>query len=40
VTPDAKRTAVLSNGTLNGFNGVIPVGGQAQPSSGAGDKLL
>lgn len=40
VTPEARRTAVLRSGTLNGFSGVIPVGGQAQPSSGVGDKLL
>jgi hypothetical protein len=38
--PEAKRTAVFNNGTLNGFNGVMPVGGQAHPSSGVGDKLL
>jgi len=25
---------------LNGFRGVIPVGGQAHPISGVGDKLL
>jgi len=40
VTPEASRTAVLSKGTLNGFSGVIPVGGHAQPSSGVGDRLL
>lgn len=40
VTPDANKTAVLRSGTLNGFRGVMPVGGQAQPNSGAGDKLL
>lgn len=40
VTPDAKRTAVFSRGTLNGFKGLIPVGGHAQPSSGVGDSLL
>jgi len=40
VTPDARRTAVLRRGTLNGFNGVIPVGGHAHPSSGVGDSLL
>jgi hypothetical protein len=31
---------VLSNGTLNGFKGLIPVGGQQQPSSGVGASLL
>jgi len=40
VTPDASRTAVFSSGTLNGFKGLIPVGGQAHPNSGVGDNLL
>lgn len=40
VTPDANRTAVFRRGTLNGFRGLIPVGGQQQPSSGVGDSLL
>jgi len=40
VTPDASSTAVFSRGTLNGFRGVIPVGGQAHPSSGVGERLL
>ena len=40
VTPDANNTAVFSKGTLNGFNGVIPVGGQQHPNSGVGDSLL
>lgn len=40
VTPDASNTAVLSKGTLNGFKGVIPVGGQAHPNSGVGERLL
>jgi hypothetical protein len=40
VTPDASNTAVFNKGTLNGFSGWIPVGGQAQPSSGVGAKLL
>lgn len=40
VTPDANSTAVFSSGTLNGFSGLIPVGGHAQPSSGVGDRLL
>ena len=40
VTPEARRTAVLSRGTLNGLSGLIPVGGQQQPSSGVGDNLL
>jgi len=31
---------VLSNGTLNGFKGLIPVGGQQHPSSGVGANLL
>jgi hypothetical protein len=40
VTPEASSTAVFSKGTLNGFRGVIPIGGQQQPSSGVGDSLL
>lgn len=40
VTPDARRTAVLSSGTLNGLRGLIPVGGQQHPSSGVGASLL
>lgn len=39
VTPEARRTAVLSSGTSNGSNGVMPVGGQWPPSSGVGAKL-
>lgn len=39
VTPEASRTAVLSNGTSNGSKGVIPVGGQQPPSSGVGARL-
>jgi hypothetical protein len=40
VTPEARSTAVFSSGTLNGFRGLIPVGGQAHPSSGVGANLL
>jgi hypothetical protein len=40
VTPDARRTAVFKRGTLNGFRGVMPVGGHEHPSSGVGDRLL
>lgn len=40
VTPDASNTAVFNKGTLNGFSGVIPAGGQQHPSSGVGDNLL
>jgi hypothetical protein len=40
VTPEAKSTAVFSRGTLNGFRGVIPAGGQQHPSSGVGESLL
>jgi hypothetical protein len=32
--------AVLRRGTLNGFKGLIPAGGQQHPSSGVGDSLL
>jgi hypothetical protein len=31
---------VFKSGTLNGLIGVIPVGGQLQPSSGVGASLL
>jgi hypothetical protein len=31
---------VFRRGTLNGFNGVIPAGGQQHPNSGVGDSLL
>jgi hypothetical protein len=40
VTPDASRTAVLRRGTLKGFKGLIPIGGQQHPISGVGDRLL
>lgn len=40
VTPEANSTAVFRSGTLNGFRGVIPAGGQQHPSSGVGDNLL
>lgn len=40
VTPEANSTAVFNKGTLNGFSGLIPVGGHAQPSSGVGASLL
>lgn len=39
VTPEARRTAVLSRGTSNGSNVVMPVGGQQPPSSGVGARL-
>ena len=38
-TPEARRTAVFSNGTSKGFRGLIPVGGQHPPSSGVGARL-
>lgn len=40
VTPEARSTAVFSSGTLNGFNGVTPVGGHEHPISGVGSSLL
>jgi hypothetical protein len=40
VTPEASNTAVFRSGTLNGFRGLIPTGGQQHPSSGVGDNLL
>lgn len=39
VTPEASSTAVFSRGTSNGLRVVIPVGGQAPPSSGVGARL-
>lgn len=40
VTPDASSTAVFRRGTLNGFKGLMPAGGQQQPNSGVGESLL
>lgn len=31
---------MFRRGTLNGFSGVIPMGGQQHPSSGVGARLL
>lgn len=39
VTPEARRTAVLSRGTSNGSRVVIPAGGQHPPKSGVGARL-
>ena len=40
VTPEDSNTAVFSRGTKNGFIGLMPVGGQATPSSIVGASLL
>lgn len=40
VTPEASRTAVFSRGTENGLIGHTPLGGQLQPSSIVGARLL
>ena len=40
VTPDASSTAVLRRGISKGFKGSIPTGGQQDPNSGLGAKLL
>jgi hypothetical protein len=40
VTPDANKVAVFKSGTLYGFSGLIPIGGQVHPISGVGDNLL
>jgi hypothetical protein len=40
VTPEASRIAVFSKGTCTGLNGWIPVGGQVDPSSVVGNKLV
>jgi len=39
-TPEARSTEVFRSGTLNGFRGFTPIGGQQQPSSGVGANLL
>lgn len=39
MTPEARRTAVLSRGTSNGSRVVIPAGGQHPPRSGVGARL-
>lgn len=39
-TPEARSTAVFNSGTAKGFRGTIPVGGQQQPISGVGARLL
>ena len=39
VTPDARRTAVLSRGTSKGSRVEMPVGGQQPPNSGVGARL-
>ena len=40
MTPEAKSTPVFSNGIAKGLIGSIPVGGQEQPISGVGARLL
>ena len=40
MTPDANKTAVFNRGTLKGFRGQMPVGGQEHPSSRVGASLL
>lgn len=40
VTPEANSTDVFRSGTLNGFNVLIPTGGQQHPISGVGANLL
>lgn len=40
VTPEDSSTAVLRSGTENGLIGLIPTGGQVQPNSGVGARLL
>lgn len=39
-TPDDNRIAVFKRGIWKGLNGTIPVGGQIDPISETGDKLL
>lgn len=40
VAPEARRTAVFNSGIENGLIGRILVGGQEQPNSGVGARLL
>jgi hypothetical protein len=40
LTPEDKRTTVLSNGTPNGLNAKIPTGGHSFPSSTLTASLL
>lgn len=40
VTPEARSTPVFRRGTEKGLIGVIPAGGQVEPSSGVGARLL
>lgn len=40
VTPEASNTPVFKRGIEKGLIGVIPVGGQVQPISGVGARLL
>jgi len=40
VTPEASNTAVFRSGIAKGFKGSIPIGGQQQPISGVGARLL
>lgn len=40
VIPEANRIVVFSSGTLRGFTEFMPVGGQLQPSSWGGDRLI
>jgi len=40
VIPDDNRMAVFRRGVLNGFSGLIPVGGQHDPSSSLGASLV
>jgi len=40
VTPEARRRPVLKSGLEKVFTGSIPIGGQIQPTSGVGARLL
>ena len=40
VAPEANKIAVLSKGTWNGLNVIMPVGGQQLPISTVGANLL
>jgi hypothetical protein len=40
VTPEARRIAVLRRGIWKGLKAIIPIGGQVDPSSIVGERLL
>jgi len=39
LTPDDNKISVFKNGTSQGFNVSMPIGGQTQPIATAGERL-